>query len=144
MSSAPALSLTRPASPFWADRLGTWASVLCVVHCLLTPILLSFSVVLMHALPSEEKVHRTLAVLVASLGAIALCRGFRVHRRLRILALMLGGLGCIAAAAAWGDHFPAHRYEVLVTFMGSLLMVTAHRLNHTFCHPCRGCTPQSL
>lgn len=132
-------------SPSWADRLGTWTSAACFVHCLLTPVVLSLSTVLAHGLPSEERVHRVLAVAVACLGALALIHGFRAHRRRRVVAIMAGGLGCIFAAAWWGDQLPSHAAEVAVTFTGSTLMIAAHRLNHTFCRDCRctssGCKP---
>jgi len=122
--------------PFWADRFGTWASALCVVHCALAPVLLSGSVVAAHFLPSEEHTHRTLAVLIAALGAIALLYGFRRHRRWQVLGLMAGGLGCIAFAAFFGESLPSHAAEVCLTMLGSLLMVAAHRRNHTFCRSC--------
>ena len=109
---------------------------MCVVHCLLTPVLLSFSAVLAHLLPAEESVHRGLALFVAAFGAIALVTGFRRHRRVVVLQMMLTGLGCIAAAAWFGDKLPSHAVEVLVTCCGSGFMVAAHRMNHTFCKSC--------
>ncbi len=132
MAPAQRLSGTRQL----ADRLGMWTSALCVVHCLLTPVLLSFSAVLAHLLPSEESTHRSLAMLVALFGAVALIAGFRRHHRWLVLLLMLAGLSCIAGAAWFGDRLPAHAYEVAITFAGSALMITAHRLNHTFCRSC--------
>lgn len=120
----------------WADRLGIWASVLCVAHCLLTPVLLSFSAVLAHLLPGEESVHRSLAASVACFGAFALLSGFRRHRRRRVLLLLFAGLSCIFGAAWFGDRLPAHGWEVAVTFLGSMSMIAAHRLNHTFCGKC--------
>jgi hypothetical protein len=130
------MNLTRRALAIPADRLGIWASALCVVHCLLTPIVLSLSVVSAHFLPSEERTHRALAVVVATLGALALVKGYRAHRRLRILFLMVVGLGCIFTGAYLGDRLPSHLVEVLITFTGSAFMITAHRMNHTFCHDC--------
>ena len=106
------------------------------MHCLLTPLLLSFSAVLAHMMPAEGSVHRTLAVLVASFGAFALIAGFRKHRRLLVLFMMVTGLSCIAGAAWFGDRLPSHLVEVFVTFCGSGFMVAAHRLNHTFCKSC--------
>jgi hypothetical protein len=132
----PASEITADISRRWADRLGVWASALCVVHCVLTPVLLSSSVVLAHFLPGEESVHRSFAVLVAVFGAIALLAGFRKHGRRRILILMGAGLSCIAATAWLGDRLPSHTYEVAITMLGSVLMITAHRLNHTFCGSC--------
>jgi hypothetical protein len=123
-------------SRVWADKMGVWTSALCVVHCLLTPVLISFSAVLAHFLPAEERVHRSLAVLVALFGTIALLIGFRKHRRVRILFLMIGGLGFISGSAWFGDRLPSHAYEVAITMVGSGLMISAHRLNHTFCRSC--------
>lgn len=120
----------------WADRPGTWISVLCFVHCLLTPVLLSFSAVFAHFLPAEESVHRSLALFVALFVAVSLIAGFRVHHRAAVLLMMLSGLGCIAGAAWFGDRLPSHAVEVAITFCGSGLMIAAHRLNHTFCRSC--------
>jgi hypothetical protein len=134
------MSTTSRVSAFSADKLGIWASALCVVHCVVTPVLISVSAVFAHFIPGEEKTHRTLAVGVAALGAIALVKGFRTHGRRRILGLMALGLGFIFAGAFYGDRLPSHGYEVSVTMTGSILMIWAHRMNHTFCSDCRRCT----
>src|SRR5579863_6200660 len=63
------------------DQLGIWASGFCMVHCLLTPIVLSLSAVSAHFLPSEERTHRVLAVSIAFVGALALVKGYHNHRR---------------------------------------------------------------
>src|SRR6202051_1967363 len=134
------MSTTSRVSAFSAGKLGIWASTLCVVHCIVTPILISVSAVFAHFIPGEEKTHRTLAVGVAALGAIALVKGFRTHGRRRILGLMALGLSFIFAGAFYGDRLPSHGYEVVVTMTGSALMIWAHRLNQTFCSDCRRCT----
>jgi len=121
---------------FPVDRIGIWTSTLCVIHCLLTPVLLSLSAVSAHFLPSEERTHRTLAVAIATLGAIALVKGYRRHRSLRVLVLMVVGLAFIFGGAYWGNHLPSHAAEVLVTLVGSGFMIAAHRTNHTFCRDC--------
>jgi hypothetical protein len=118
------------------DQIGAWTSALCVIHCLLTPVVLSISAVSAHFLPSEERTHRILAVAIAGLGATALLKGFRKHRSLRVLLLMSTGLAFIFGGAWWGDHLPSHAAEVLVTLVGSGFMISAHRMNHTFCRDC--------
>ncbi len=122
-----------------ADGIGIWTSSLCVVHCLLTPIVLSVSAVSAHFLPSEEWVHRSLAIVIAALGAIALVKGYHLHRRRWVLGLMATGLTLIFGGAYWGDRLPSHAAEVLVTLAGSTFMISAHRINHTFCRNCREC-----
>jgi hypothetical protein len=121
---------------FPVDRIGIWTSTLCVIHCLLTPVLFSLSAVSAHFLPSEERTHRTLAVAIAALGAIALVKGYRRHRSSRVLVLMVIGLLFILGGAYWGNHLPSHIAEVLVTLVGSGFMIAAHRTNHTFCRDC--------
>jgi MerC mercury resistance protein len=128
------------ASAFPADTLGVWASALCVVHCAVTPVLISMSVVMARFIPGEERTHRTLAVGVAALGAMALVKGFRTHGHKRILGLMALGLGFIFAGAFFGGRLPSHGLEVAVTMTGSILMICAHRLNHTFCRACMRCS----
>ncbi len=95
---APITSISVPQSRQWADRLGTWTSALCLVHCLLTPALLSFSAVFAHFLPADESVHRSLAVLVALFGTIALIAGFRRHRRRTVLFLMFAIVALLLAS----------------------------------------------
>jgi hypothetical protein len=134
-----AAGATRRLLAIPADQLGVWTSALCVIHCMVTPVLLSLSAVSAHFLPSEERTHRSLAVMIATLGALALVKGYRSHRHLRVLYLMMAGLACIFGGAYWGDHLPSHRAEVLVTLLGSCFMITAHRMNHTFCRSCHSC-----
>lgn len=144
-SETVAMTAARRMLAIPADQIGVWASAVCVVHCMVTPVLISLSVVSVHLLPSEERTHRSLAVIIAALGALALVKGYRSHRRLRVLILMLTGLAFIFGGAYWGDLLPSHRAEVLVTLVGSAFMITAHRINHTFCRNCRSCVqePQS-
>lgn len=96
----------------------------------------AISAVSAHFLPSEERTHRTLAVAIAALGAIALLKGYRRHRSSRVLICMVTGLILIFGSAWWGDHLASHAAEVFVTLIGSGFMISAHRMNHTFCRDC--------
>lgn len=136
VTRATATETAGRSSRVTVDQIGIWTSGLCVVHCLLTPVLLSLSAVFAHFLPSEEKTHRLLAVLITLLGAVALVHGYRRHRRPHVMLLMSVGLACIFAGAFWGNRLPSHWTEVLVTFIGSAFMIAAHWLNHTFCRDC--------
>jgi hypothetical protein len=123
-----------------ADRLGTIASAACFLHCLATPVVLSLCAVYAHFVPSEEHTHRVLAVLVTILGVFALSFGYRRHRRMSIFGLASSGLTLIFSGAFFGDLLPGHAWEVAITLAGSCCMISAHRLNHTFCKRCKSCT----
>jgi MerC mercury resistance protein len=142
LSKAPETGSRSRSLVFPVDQIGVWTSTLCVIHCVLTPVLLSLSAVSAHFLPSEERTHRTLAVAIAALGAIALVEGYRKHRSWRVLALMAVGLAFIFGGAYWGDRLPSHPAEVLVTLIGSGFMIAAHRTNHTFCRDCSCSRPR--
>jgi len=129
----------RQAASLRADQLGVIASVLCLIHCILTPVVLSLSAVWVHYLPAEERFHRVFAALVAAIGCIAIIRGYRKHRRLPVFGLMVGGLGLIFAGAYLGNRLPSHAAEMAVTMTGSGLMIAAHLINHTFCKQCDRC-----
>jgi hypothetical protein len=122
-----------------ADRLGIIASVLCFIHCVLTPVAVSLLAVGAHYLPSEEKIHRVLAVFVAALGSLAILFGYRRHRQSRVVLLMSSGLVLIVTGAYFGNRLPSHLSEVAVTMMGSCFMIAGHFLNHTFCKNCERC-----
>ena len=136
LSETPASGTSGQTFALPVDHIGVWTSAACVVHCLLTPVVLSISAVSAHFLPSEEKTHRTLAVIIAALGASALVKGYRSHRSSRVLVCMVVGLTFIFGGAYWGDRLPSHAAEVLVTLIGSAFMISAHRMNHTFCRDC--------
>ncbi len=121
------------------DRLGVVASVGCAIHCMAMPLVVSLSAVYAHLLPTEEHTHRVLAVVVSCVGAIALGRGYKRHRRFSPLLLMAAGLCFIVGGAVFGDRLPTHLAEVAVTMAGSCCMIAAHRKNHTFCRDCERC-----
>jgi CHASE2 domain-containing sensor protein len=106
---------------------------------MVTPVVLSFSAVWVHYLPSDERFHRWMAVTVAGLGGLAAVSGYRRHRRARVLVLMGGGLSLIFAGAGFGNLMPSHWAEIVTTMCGSCLMITAHMFNHTFCKKCDRC-----
>ncbi len=127
----------------WAehlDRVGIATSALCFVHCVATPVILPLSAVSSHFLPSEEHTHRLLAVFVTIIGAAAIGFGYRKHRKKRVLGATFLGLVLICSGAYFGDLLPSHGSEVAITLAGSLCMISAHRMNHTFCRSCKKCT----
>jgi peptidoglycan/LPS O-acetylase OafA/YrhL len=119
-----------------ADQLGILASALCAVHCLATPVLISSSALCARYMPGEERTHRSLALAVAVLGALALARGFRAHRRKRVPGLMAAGLACLLAGAFGGESLPPMLPELGLTLAGSACMILAHGCNWRCCRAC--------
>ena len=67
------------------DLLGTAASALCLVHCVLTPFLLALSPTLTGFLPGSNTTHHVFVFFVVSLGLLAFFSGYKKHRRKMVL-----------------------------------------------------------
>jgi hypothetical protein len=81
------------------DRIGVTASVLCAIHCAVTPVffLLAPSFGRVWAHPAS---HWLVALLVVPLAAVALLAGFRRHGRRWILGAGILGMSLVIAGAA--------------------------------------------
>jgi uncharacterized membrane protein (DUF485 family) len=128
-----------------ADCLGIGLSFLCLVHCLVFPFLIAFAPELLKGLPGDDLIHRILAFMIGLVGWIAFRSGYRVHRRRWVLGIFSSAMILIAAAAVLSESELSVRWETGMTVCGSLLLVTAHFANHTFCRSCavRDCSHSS-
>ena len=66
-----------------ADLAGVTASGVCLIHCLLTPFLVSLAPDLLPYLPGDVWFHRALAVGIILVGAVAFFPGYLLHRGAR-------------------------------------------------------------
>lgn len=119
-----------------ADIVGIGLSGLCMIHCLVFPLLVSFAPPLLRALPGDDFTHRMLAIGIALAGGLAFRSGYTVHRKGWILALFFLGIALISAAAALGEAVLSGLGEAGITVCGSLLLIAAHWCNRSFCHSC--------
>ena len=127
-----------------ADFLGISASGLCMVHCALTPLLLSVAPGLMHYVPGSEMVHRILALIVLSCGSLAIVRGYQIHRKAIVLCGFLVGLALVLAGTVAGEVFSSHLAEMYVTVCGSTCTVISHWKNRAFCVACGRCEHEEI
>lgn len=124
-----------------ADFWGMALSLLCLIHCLLLPVLLSFAPELLRSLPGDDATHRMLMPLVGLVGWIAFRGGYRLHRKRRVLVMFFVGVILITIPAILGESILSVTGEIGITICGSLLLVTAHWVNRSFCRSCivQGC-----
>ena len=118
---------------FW-DRLGISASILCVVHCLLTPMLVVF-LPLVGATLARGWFHAAIIATVVPVAIFALWKGYRVHRQTHILWMGAFGFVAIALAAVFGAEHNAIETGFMVA--GGLVLSAAHYLNMRTTRNCR-------
>lgn len=125
-----------------SDFIGIGLSLLCLVHCLALPMLISFAPAILRGLPGDDVTHRSLAVAIGFVGFLAFRSGYKVHGRRWVLAAFLAGLLLVSTAAVLGDQALTAYGEAAVTVCGGLLLVTAHFFNRSFCRSCiaRACS----
>jgi drug/metabolite transporter (DMT)-like permease len=109
------------------DRLGIAASSLCVVHCLLLPLLPAALSVMGLSLFTHESFHAVLFLLIAPLAAFALWRGHRHHGRHGVVVLGACGVACVCAGAH--VHHAGELVEMGLSVSGSLALVGSHVWN---------------
>ncbi|WBO21128.1 MerC domain-containing protein [Sphingomonas abietis] len=106
------------------DRIAIGLSSLCLVHCIATVLLAATLASAGAALanPAWHEIGFSLAMLI---GAVALGRGYAMHRDWRPVAIGAAGLSLMGMGLIRAEGLP----EILATMAGVVLLAAAHRLN---------------
>lgn len=119
------------------DRIGIFLSSLCVVHCLLLPILMVVSPATAIFFKSEENyVHTYLLLFLIPVAFFALYSGFRMHKEKKPIFLMIVGVAFVLAGTFLAHKWLGHVWEPVVVTIGSVIIVRAHLLNSHHCRKC--------
>lgn len=129
----PSKSFLRAA--FWADRLGICLSGLCLIHCLVTPIvLIMLPSVTLASFEGHHIFHEVLMVILPVVALAAFVPGFRKHKDARVFFWSVPALVLITiAATVFHDDV---WIQAAMTITGSALLIKAHLLNRHLCACC--------
>lgn len=116
------------------DKIGVTLSGLCLIHCLVLPVLAA-------ALPwlggffEDERVHLIFAAVTVPVALIAFVPAFLRHQSYSLLSL--GGTGVLfllmgSLGHPWLGEWLSH----WVTILGGCLLVSAHVLNYRLATQC--------
>lgn len=125
------------ASSSW-DWMGQLLSALCLAHCVALPLLTGLLPAATAEVLEGEAVHQGLIVFVVVTAAAAFVPGFRVHRRVSVLALAGVALALLGTAAFLLPEGTSEAAETGLTLGGGALMALAHWRNRTLCRDCCG------
>jgi hypothetical protein len=114
------------------DKTGIWLSGLCMVHCILTPIVLILLPMMTFA--KSEWVHLVLAGVLPIIAFGAFIPGVRRHKDWAVIKIGLVGLALIIFAALDPFHWLNEITEGAVTSVGSLSLILAHLRNRRNVH----------
>jgi hypothetical protein len=117
------------SSSYVLDKVGMWTSAICVIHCVVFPVLVTFSVFSGLAFANSHAVEYSIFSVSVLLGVISLCPSyFRHHRSIYPGLILLSGfllIGLSRILANEGEHF--------LTASGATLIASAHYLNYRLC-----------
>lgn len=115
------------------DRFAMGASIVCLLHCLLTPLLVVFFPIIAGTLLARESFHSVLLFWVLPTSLIALWIGCRRHKDVWVSLLVPLGLAVLVGAAVWGEAIGGEGGEKIATVAGSLTIVAGHWRNFRLC-----------
>jgi uncharacterized membrane protein YfcA len=114
-------------------------SGLCLFHCVLSPLVFVFFPAAEAYMPGDDATHHAFGLIVMITGVIAFAKAYERHRQRFVLALLVVGM-IVLASGSYGHHFIRDEWLNMVLVMsGSLILLLAHYLNHTFCRLCSTC-----
>lgn len=120
------------------DKFAISLSAVCLLHCLITPVVLTLLPVLSLTTYAEELLfHELLLWIVIPTSVIALFLGCRKHRNLSIVATGVVGMAILLSVAFFGHELFGLRAEKWITSLGGLVLAYSHYLNYRTCQSIR-------
>ncbi len=112
------------------DKLGIWTSIICMIHCLVFPIL---STTFPIFLELDFKVEVVLIGTALIIGGLSFLDNVIKHKYYTSLFLFVYGFICIFTSIISGIHF--------INYIGLIILVVAHYLNYKKIKQTDGCHP---
>jgi hypothetical protein len=129
-SRAPPINMPNTAT---LDRFAIGFSLICAVHCLLLPAMVTLLPALSGTLFGDEQFHKWLLLIVIPASLVSLSIGCRKHGRWRTMSLGGVGLVILVAAAFFGHDWMGELGEKVTTVLGAALVALSHVSNLKAC-----------
>lgn len=116
------------------DQVAILLSGVCLVHCLVTPVMVTIlPIVTLSAFVEDLLFHQLMLWLVLPTSFIALFLGCRKHKLFSIAATGALGLAILIAVAFFGHEWFGLFGEKVASSIGGLILACSHFLNYRAC-----------
>ena len=116
------------------DKFGVLLSGICILHCLITPVLITLlPVITLSSFIEELLFHQLMLWLVLPTSCIALFIGCRKHRDFNIVITGILGMCILIFVAFWGHDFLGETQERIASSVGGIVVAISHVLNYRAC-----------
>lgn len=116
------------------DKFAIFLSGVCLLHCLIAPILITLlPIISSSALVEEVMFHKLMLWVVLPTSFIALFLGCRKHKQFAIASSGILGISILVAVALFGHEWFGVAGEKIATTLGGLVLALSHYLNYRAC-----------
>jgi len=117
------------------DKFGILLSGVCMIHCLVTPVLVTLIPILsINIAVNEEFLFHTLMLwLVIPTSCIALFLGCRKHKQASIVITGIVGMLILLTVALFGHDIFGEAGEKIASTIGGFIVAVSHFLNYRAC-----------
>ena len=117
------------------DNLGITISSICAVHCVLLPMIF---LIAPYSFLASHEFHEALIYFILPCAFIAFVLGCRRHKDIKVAAMGTLGIILLGSALLMHDIFHSDQHSeefttVLITVLGSILLVLSHLRNRKLC-----------
>jgi hypothetical protein len=126
---------TASSSSARLDLVGTYVSLMCALHCLTVPLLVTVLPLAGAGVFLGGSLEVLFLAASVALATGSLCWGFRRHRRWQMFIVLGAALMMIAV----GRFLASESFELVFVVMGAAVLAGGHLLNRYLCLTCRVC-----
>ncbi|MDC9724724.1 MAG: MerC domain-containing protein [Gammaproteobacteria bacterium] len=115
------------------DKLSISLSLLCAIHCLALPVILTLLPSLAALQLDNEAFHYWMVLAVIPTSIYALTMGCKRHKHFRLLLIGGAGLALLVLAVVLGEEAIGESGEKILTLLGATLVAIGHFWNFRLC-----------
>ena len=123
----------------WGDRAAICFSGLCILHCLLLPVLLVAYPIGILVTLSDEMFHQIMVSVALPLSLVSLYVGYGHHKRNQLIVFGSVGLGMLMLPLVVPHELISETEETWLTVAGALIVCLAHVVNFRLCTADQAC-----
>lgn len=116
------------------DKFAILLSGVCLLHCLLTPVIVTLAPIISTAVFIDDALfHKLMLWLVLPTSVLALFLGCRKHKKLTIAGTGGLGIAIVIGVAFFGHDLFGLNGEKMATSIGGIVLAFSHYLNFRAC-----------
>jgi hypothetical protein len=123
---------------------ANWASLICLLHCTVLPIVLIFLPTSAIYLMLDSKFEFILLTLSCVLNIYNICFGIKTHRKYNIIWFFSAGLVLTLLGYFLNDHKHSDHNQInALMILGSFMLIISNIINNKICRLCKSCNMES-